>query len=267
MIQAFKAEIVKLRRPRFAFSVLGLMAALSVLTTVILMMSATDTIKTFSEGRPGSVVLSLQSLAGANGATRGFAFGAGFTGVLMLVTVAVSVASEFSAGTLRNLFLFEPRRARVIGGKLLALATFIAAGFLVAEIAGIATAYLIAGARGISTSAWLSGEGLRSMLATYGSTTIAALGWAAIGAVVAMLLRSVPLALGVALAWTFPFENILFNSWSAAGKWFPGLLLQGIGIGTGGLVSWTRAVLVFGAYALVGGTIAVTSLVRRDVTA
>ena len=47
----------------------------------------------------------------------------------------------------------------------------------------------------------------------------------------------------------------------------PGLLLQGLGAGTGGSVSWTRAGLVLLVYvAILAGT-ASMSFSRRDVTA
>jgi hypothetical protein len=79
------------------------------------------------------------------------------------------------------------------------------------------------------------------------------------------VLRSI--ALAVALAWVMPLENILHNSWSGADPWSPGLLLQGLGSGTGGAVSWGRAtttrVFILGA----PGAAAWFSVVCSDVTA
>ena len=57
-----------------------------------------------------------------------------------------------------------------------------------------------------------------------------------------------PLALAVAAAWFFPFENILHETWSTADRWFPGLLFPGLGAGTGGAVTWSRALLMVTVY-------------------
>jgi ABC-2 type transport system permease protein len=267
MIAALQAELIKLRRPRLLVTVFAVMAALAGLATALVFLNAGSTASTFGAGRPGAVVLGLQQLGQTNGATRGFVIGAGFAGVVALVLFAVSMAGEYSHATLRNLLLVEPRRGRVLAGKLVALFLLLAAGFLVAEVAAVATAYAFAAVRGVSTHAWLTGPGLRSLASSYGNAVLAGMGWGLLGAAAGVILRSVGLALAVALAWVMPLENILHNSWSAADKWFPGLLLQGLGAGTGGAVSWARAGITL--LALLGALAGVAwfTLVRRDVTA
>jgi ABC-2 type transport system permease protein len=267
MTAAIRAELVKLKRPKMLAGVMGLMIALSALATTLAVALTSDSAGSFNEKRPGAVNLSLTELAKANGATRGFLIGAGFAGVVVMVTFAVSFAGEFGNGTIRNLFLLDPRRMRVLGGKFLALLGFAAAGFAVAEVVSIGTAAIVAGIRGIPMHEWTSVEGVRTAVAAYGSVMVATIGWAVLGTFVALLFRSVAIALAVAVAWVFPFENILHNSWSGADKLFPGLLLQGIGVGTGGAVSWTQAVLTWTVYAAVFLGIAALTVVKRDVTA
>ena len=266
MIEAFRAELLKLRG-RSAAWVLATMVAFSVLATALVFATAGNSTSMFSGGRPGAVSVSLPGLAQASGPTRGFVIGAGFAGVVMLVLFAVSFAGEYSHGTLANLLLAQPRRLRVLAGKTGALLVLLTTGFLLAEIAGIATAFVMAQIQGVSTSAWIGVDGLRATVSAFGDTVLAGAGWAMLGMVAAVLLRSVPIALAVALAWVFPFENILHNAWASADKWMPGLLLQGLGAGTGSSVRWTRAGLVLLVYvAILAGT-ASMSFSRRDVTA
>src|SRR5262249_27641792 len=126
MSAAIRAELVKLKRPKMLAGVMGLMIALSVLATTLAFALTNSDASSFNEKRPGAVTLGLAELGKANGATRGFLIGAGFAGVVVMVTFAVSFASEFGTGTIRNLFLLDSRRLRVLGGKFLALLGFAA---------------------------------------------------------------------------------------------------------------------------------------------
>jgi ABC-2 type transport system permease protein len=265
MIAAVRAELIKLRRPRLAFGVLGAVVVLGILATVLIFATAKDTAQVFNSGRPAAVRFSLRDLAAATGPTRGFTIGAGFGGVVILVLFTVSVASEFGAGTLRTLLLVDPHRLRVVAGKVVALAAFAAAAFLLAEIAATATAFLFAQIRGISTTHWMSGDGVRAWISAYGDTTLAGLAWGLAGAAIGVIFRTVPLALAVAVAWFFPFENILHTTWAGADRWFPGLLFQGLGAGTGGALSWGRAGLMIAFYLAALTAIAATTLTRRDI--
>jgi ABC-2 type transport system permease protein len=265
VIAAIRAELIKFRRPRLAFGVLGAMVLLGILATILIFATAKDASLVFNSGRPAAVRYDLANLATANGATRGFTVGAGFGGVVILILFTASVAGEFGGGTVRTLLLVEPRRLRVVAGKVLALALFAAAGFLLAEIAATATAIVLAQIRGISVARWFNGEGLRAWISAYGSTTLAGLAWGLAGAAIGTIFRSVPLALAVAAAWFFPFENILHETWATADRWFPGLLFQGLGAGTGGAVTWSRALLMITVYLAALMAVAATTLLRRDI--
>jgi ABC-2 type transport system permease protein len=267
MTAAFWAELRKLRRPRVLFGIGGLMVALGVLATVLAFATAKSTPQAFNADRPGAIELGLKQLAQANGATRGFAIGSGFGGVVVLVLFAVSVAGEFSGGTIRNLLLLEPRRLRLLAGKVAALLVFVALGFVVAEAVSIASAYALAAIRGVPTHEWLTGSGVSSSMSVLGDAVLAGAGWALLGAAVGVIVRSVPAALAVALVWVMPFENIVYRAWSGAAHWFPGLLLQGLGAGTGGSLGWSRTAVTLAVYLMVLSAVAAASFVRRDVTA
>lgn len=267
MTAAFFAELRKLRRPRVVFGIGGLMVALGVLATVLAFATAKSAPQAFNADRPGAIELGLRQLAHSNGATRGFAIGSGFGGVVVLVLFAVSVAGEFSGGTIRNLLLLEPRRLRLLAGKVGALLLFVTLGFVAAEAISIASAYVLAAARGVPTHEWLTASGFSTSMSALGNAVLAGAGWGLLGAAVGVIVRSVPAALAVALAWVMPLENILYRSWSGAAHWFPGLLLQGLGAGTGGSLGWSRTAVTLAIYLVMLSTIAAASFVRRDVTA
>jgi ABC-type transport system involved in multi-copper enzyme maturation permease subunit len=264
---AFRAELMKLRRPKMLAGFYGAMVGFSVLATTLAFLVAKDRPQVFNGDRPGAVGFSLADLTGSAGATRGFVLGAGFVGVIVLVMFAVSIASEHSYGTLRTLALFEPRRLRLLAGKIAALVVFVAIGYALAEVAGILTAYIAAGIKGVPVHAWTTGAGLQSTASAFGDAVLSGIGWGLLGMMAAIAFRTLPITLAVMLAWVFPFENIMFRSWAAADRWFPGLLLQGVGSGSGGSGGWTRAVLMTALYA--GLFLAASSLIfrRRDITA
>jgi hypothetical protein len=84
---------------------------------------------------------------------------------------------------------------------------------------------------------------------------------------IAVLFHSLPLALGVGIAWFGPFEHILQDAWGPASKAFPGLLLEAFVAGGTSAVSAGRALATVSAYVVVAAVIALTVFARRDVTA
>lgn len=264
MIPAFQSELIKLRRPLVLYGTLGAMTAIAVLATALAFALAGDS-STFNGGRPGSTDLSLPALAGPSGWTRGFVVGAGFGGVVLMIAFAASFASEFSGGTIRTLLLTEPRRLRLLGGKLLGLAALVAGGFLLAETASVVTALIAAPIRGVDTGQWFTLDGVRYLGSSYLDSVLMGLGWGIFGGALAMLVRSILPTLAVLLVWFFPFENILHNAWSTADKWFPGLLLQGLR--PGGPTELTRGSAMLALYIAVTLVLSTWTFVRRDVTA
>lgn len=83
--------------------------------------------------------------------------------------------------------------------------------------------------------------------------------------ILGVLVRSVPIALGIGVAWAGPVEGLLGDSCGPSAEWFPGLLLAAF-TADDPVVSTGRALLTLGAYCVVGLAVAGTVLVRRDVT-
>ena len=88
-----------------------------------------------------------------------------------------------------------------------------------------------------------------------------------LGTALAVLVRSVPIALAIGIAWAGPFEHLLQDAWDPAGRVFPGLLLEAFVAGGTPEVTAARAFLTVAVYVSVAAAIAGTVFARRDVTA
>jgi ABC-2 type transport system permease protein len=264
MRRAFQAELLKLRR-RSVFVWAGTAAFLfAALTTVVTFLSAqSGPVATGTRGFSAT----LQSLAEPEGATTAFSSGAGFLGIILLAVFITNVGFEYARGTLGTSLMKQPRRLRLLSGKMAALLVFLAGTIAVAEALGWILGLAIAPTRGVSTSAWFSASALVEAAGAYGTALFVAAAWASFGMTAAILTRSVPIALGIGLAWAGPLEHITQQAWSGASRWFPGLLLEGVSAGGNGEVSSGRAMAMVVFYAAALTTAAVIVFNRRDVSA
>jgi hypothetical protein len=144
--------------------------------------------------------------------------------------------------------------------------TFAAGALAVTEAITWIAARALASGAGVSTSSWISATGLSSALADYGVVLVWILGYALLATALAVVVRSVPIALAIGIAWSGPIEHLIQNAWSGAGRWFPGLLLEAFAGGGTSEVSATRAIATVALYAVVAGIVACTVFARRDVT-
>ncbi len=217
-------------------------------------------------GGAGGAVVAAQ-LAASNGFATLMGVSATFIGVIALAVCAVAVGMEYANGTLRNLLVRQPRRPRLLAGKLLALGSFLALAVALAYGAALAAALLLAPGYGISTAAWFTGEGVQSLLATAGNLLLATLAWGAIGVGLATVLRSTAVAITGGLAYALVVENLLSAAWSGGAQWLPGQLIDAIARGGTAAVSYGSALGLVGLYLLVAGAIVALLFQRRDVAA
>jgi ABC-2 type transport system permease protein len=262
MTKVIHAELQRLVRRR-TMTVAGIGALLfSFVATWAVFSSASANALRTARGAP-----SLSALRGEGGATEAFAVGAAFFGVFIFVTFIALIAGEFSGGTFRSMLLRDPNRVRVIVGKLLGILVVAAALLALAEVLTVAMSVLFAPTRDISTSGWFTAGSLgaagRDYLTVLGGVT----GWAIFGAALAVVFRSVPIALGVGFAWAGPFENIVSQSWSPGLRFFPGQVLRSVFQGGTIDLDFQRAVLTTVLYAGLAGAGALLLVHRRDVTA
>jgi ABC-type transport system involved in multi-copper enzyme maturation permease subunit len=261
MIAALRSELVKLRRRRVLILTALLTLAFSVGSAALIVTSAERT------GNPRGRGVTFASLADAGGGTEVFTTAVSFAGTFLFVVFVGAVAVEFSRGTFRTMLLHQPRRLRLLAGKMAGLLLFAAVILAAAEVLTWLSARLLAPSRGIATGDWISFEALGDALTDYASVLFWVSGYALLGMTIAVLVRSVPLALGIGIAWAGPVEHILQDAWSPVNRYFPGLLLEAFVAGGTSEVSASRALLTVMVYVGIAVAIAAMTFARRDVTA
>jgi ABC-2 type transport system permease protein len=262
MIAALRAELVKVLRRRVLVVAAFATAVFAVGSAAIILLSAEP-----AAGPPTGREVTIESLSQPGGGTEVFTSAASFAGTLLFVVFVGAVAIEFSRGTFRTMLLYQPRRLRLLAGKMAGLLVFAAAVLAVTEILTWLAARLIAPTQDISTGSWVSADALGQALTDYGSVLFWVSGYALLGMTVAVLVRSVPVALAVGIAWAGPFEHLLQDAWDPAQRFFPGLLLEAFVAGGVPEVSATRALVTVSIYAAAAAAIAGTVFARRDMTA
>jgi ABC-2 type transport system permease protein len=262
MIDAFRAEWVRLARARFLVLALGASGLLSFLLSWRIFTSAGDGQNT--GGRPGLIgSASVADLSAANGATRGLAAAGALLGVIAVCVFAASFAGDFGTGMLRNLLIRQPRRIRLVVGKLAALCTLTLAIVAVAAVFGIAAAALRPA--DVDASAWISADGLLANLRAVGEVALATIGYGLVGAILGVLCRSVAVSIAVGVAWLLPVESILGAAVSDTKQWLPGQALTAIAGGGNATIGLGAACALVAAYLAVAGAVTLRAFVQRDV--
>jgi ABC-2 type transport system permease protein len=262
MIRTFRAELVRLRRRRVVLPATIATVLFSVATAALVLASAEPVRRQPGFGQGTTI----ESLSRPGGGTEVFTAGVSFAGTFVFVVFVGAIAVEFSRGTVRTMLLRQPRRFALLAGKLAALLTFAAALLAGAEALTWLAAKLLAPTEDIATSQWTSIASVGHAVGDYAAALFWVAGYAVLGMTVAVLARSVPIALAVGIAWAGPFEHLLQDGWSAASRLFPGLLLEAFVAGGTEDVSAQRALVTVTAYMLVAGAIAAATFARRDVT-
>lgn len=262
MTRIIKAELLRLVRRRTMMLAAGGAALFSTVATLAVFSSARP-----AGAQPSRRGTTLAVLAGHGGGTEAFAIGASFVGFFVFVVFIALVASEFSGGTFRALLLCDPHRLRLIVGKLAGVLLVAAAVVAVAEVCTFALSLIVAPTKDVATSHWFSVEGIGAGLRDYATVLGGVAGWAVFGTTLAVIFRSVPLALGVGFAWAGPFENIVVDSWTTGYRFFPGQVLVSLIEGGTAELGIGRAVLTTVLYTGIAAAVTLVLVSRRDVTA
>ena len=108
---------------------------------------------------------------------------------------------------------------------------FAAVVLALAEILTVAASAAIAPSQDVSTASWFGIDGLGAAAGDYATALFGVAAWASLGMALAIFVRSIPVALAIGIVWSGPFEHLLEDAWTAAGQWFPGLLLEALAAG------------------------------------
>jgi hypothetical protein len=172
-----------------------------------------------------------------------------------------SFTDEFRFGSIVPTLLVNPKRLRVLGAKLVA----VAAGGAVLSLAALAGA-IVAGvavllAQGIHVT-W-SAAGMAQVVGRLLGATVL---WTTIGVGVGLAVKQQVAAIAGGLVWLLAGEGILGNLIPDVAKYFPGSAGAGVvGLGSSFLTPGIAAI-VLGAYAAVAVATGAVLMARRDVT-
>lgn len=261
--RAFHSEFLLLNRLRM-WAVAGLTTvAFTVAATALLTATATP----IAEGGVGEGI-PLELFSGPGGATVAVSWSVAFGFILLLAAFTSRIGNEFSRGTFRTALLHHHGRWSLVGGKMAALMAVTMVLLVIALVSGAATATVVAGIEGIDTTGWFGTEALGDTAVDFVRMLGWASGFALIGTVLAVVVRSTPIALGIGLLWFGPIENIIGEGRQFAQRWFPGQLLRAIvAPDAPEVVSTATAAATLAAYAAVCVAVVATVIHRRDVTA
>lgn len=263
--RSFRAELVKLWRPSTLVG-MGVLTVLSVLSAVLIV-SLADEPGTLPGDGPAGFNTTTDQLAAASGVARGFTGGSTFAGLLVFLVFAIMMTLEYSQGTVRTVFVREPRRVGWLIGRLAVLLTLVAVALVAALALSVTAATIVAGIRGIDTSAWWSSDGASALASGYGNVLLSSALFAIAGTVLGLVLRSTALALAVGVAWMFPLEHIVQGTWRDASHVLPGLVFDAVAQGGVPNASYQTALTIGLVYATVVAALGAIVLTRRDVTA
>ena len=264
MIGSFRSEWIKLGRRNFIVGGFGTIIGLAILLAVTSILTLDTT--TNPTGPPGGFGGGLD-LESAGGFLAGLDQAAGFVGIVALALFAANVAAEFSSGSIRVLLTTQPRRGRVLGGKLLALGAFVVLAVLYAAILSALVSFLLAGSRGVDTAAWTSIEAVPDAISVYLNVTLAAFVYGLFGAMLGMLTRSSAVSIAAGVAYFLLGETLLLQPlWDRAEQWLPAGALSALAAGGTDAVSYAAATTVAAGFAVVAWIVTSITLQRRDIT-
>lgn len=264
MIRSYRAELTKLVRRRVVLFTTAVALVFAVGGSAVVLAAAKPAAD--AAARAGRAP-SLEALAGAGGGTEIFRVAASFGGTFLFVVFVGLMAAEFSRGTIRTMLLRQPQRLRLLAGKLAGLLTFAAVTLAVTEAVTWLAAVVQAPGAGVAVGRWTSLAALGAGVADFGAVLLWITGYAVLGTTLGVLLRSVPLALAVGIAWAGPFEHLLQDAWSPANRFFPGLLLEAFAAGGTAQVTAGRALATVATYCILAAAVASVVFARRDVAA
>ena len=214
LLRAFRSELLKCRRwSMFAG------------TGIMLVVSAFFGYLTFHQITSGATGREIDPLAHAFPTSLGLITVVGqarsFIIVVALIVVTANLGAEWSQGTWRNLLVREPRRLRLLAGKMLALLLFVLGSMTLTLVASSVLVLVTASAQGVRTAAWTSPAGLSAWLAFFGNEVLCLIGVCLVGMLIAVLTRGTAIAVGVALAYVLVPEGIVAMVWPSVSRWFP----------------------------------------------
>ncbi|MBI3745485.1 MAG: hypothetical protein HY264_02955 [Chloroflexi bacterium] len=265
MLAVVRSELTRLGQPRLLAIWFGLMALFAAMINTI-MVTFVSGGGSLPPGAPGVAFPTLAAMESPSGLMAGLAAASSLFGVVTLSFWAVATAGDYySSGLIRLLVAAEPRRWRLLAGKIIALLLVTAVATTVAAVVNIAVAMPAAGAAGISTAAW--GTDLGEVVGTAWINLYLALAvWGVLGLVIAVLARSAAAAISIGVGYLLVVESMIKLVGGAPSDWLLGTTLNAVASGGTAAIAYGTAVALAVAYVTLGLLLAGIVFVRRDVT-
>jgi ABC-type transport system involved in multi-copper enzyme maturation permease subunit len=264
MLAEIRSELDRLRRPKLLAVWLGLMAMVEVLYQMVLL-SIVSSGTTLPPGAPGVSFPNAAELAQPDGLVAGLSNASTMLGVITLSFWATLTATDYSSGLVRLLVSAQPRRWRLLVGKVAALALVTAVATVVATMVGVPMAAPAASAAGVSTAAW-EAHPVETIAGAMINTYAALLVWGVIGLALATLSRSAAVAISVGLGYVLLIESVVKMGIGGSTDWLLGSTLTALARGGTESLGYASAAGLALAYVAIGLGIAVVVFTRRDVT-
>lgn len=264
MLNVPRSELIRMARPRMLAAWFGLMSLFAVMINAVMFSTVGDSTGLPDAG-PGVVFPNEATLASAEGLVAGMSAAASMFGVVTLSFWAVTAATDYSSGLIRLLASAEPRRWRLLAGKVGALLLVTAAATAIATIVNITVAAPLAEGAGFSIEPWRTGA-VGTVVTAYLNTFLALTVWGALGLTLAILARSSALAISVGVGYVLIVEAVLRAAAPGTTDWLLGSTLTALAAGGNATLSYGAALGLGLAYAGIGLGLATVVLTRRDIT-
>ena len=263
-MRIFIAEWIMMRRRSFVLGWLGPIIFFAILAT-FMTFQMTENVTGQTRG-PFGEFPGIERLQQSSGLVAGLDAASTFIGIISLSLFAVTMARQFEAGTIRHFLVAEPRRRMLLSGRLVALASFVAIGVLLATLVSIATSFLAAPRFDVATEAWLSVDGLIAAASAFGNTAIAAMIWGILGGTLAVVTRSAATTIAGGVGAFLILENLLGETFMSSADRFPGSILSSLAAGGTQDTTYVTALVMALIYGAIGIILTLLVFGRRDVT-
>lgn len=260
LLNAVLSEAMRLARPMFLGSGAVLVAALTLFVTIITYVGASR-----NAGGEGFGRMSPQ-LEGAHGLVATIETSANLLGIVVLSLAAVAVAGDYGSGMIRLLVQAEPRRWRLIVGKLVALAGITVGAAALATIIGVAASPVLAPIFDVSTAAWSDGA-IGTVASTFLNLALGLFVWTTLGFTIAVATHSTAAAVAGGIGYIMVFENLLGLVSQTVVSWLPGSAIQALVAGGNATQDYRTALALSVSYVLLGTIVSLVIFARRDITA
>lgn len=263
MLHVVRSELTRLGQRRTLLIWFGLMALFAIMINPVMASVVTQT-STSDLPSPGVAFPTRAELESPAGVMAGLAAASNLFGIVTLSFWAWFTAQDYSSGLIRLLVAGEPRRWRLLAGKVVALLLVTALATTAAAVVNVMAAPMV-GASGIDTSAW--GTDVASVFVeAWTNLYLSLLVWGVLGLVIAVLSRSAMVAVAIGVGYVLVVESLITMVGSAPSDWLLGTTLNAIASGGTTAVSFGSALALGATYVIVGLVLAGAVLTRRDVT-